>query len=139
MSNTNLEGLKDSKSESDRDARILRQGRKLFIREFEKQLRKLNSLLDTIRSAPAVDDVKQFYRIVHTLKGSAPMFGYVRIGKLAEDVVRVWEWTQSMDNEAEVLLLAINPTTESVAHSSHSLREMNMEYDICVTEIQRIL
>lgn len=136
MNNTNLEGLKDSKSESDRDARILRQGRKLFIREFEKQLRQLNSLLVTIRSVPAADDLKQFYRIVHTLKGSAPIFGYVRIGKLAEDMVRVWEWTQSMDNDAEELLLTINPIIESVERSIHSLREMNMEYDIGVTEIQ---
>lgn len=136
MSNTNLEGLKDSKSESDKDARILRQGKKLFIREFEKQLRQLNSLLDTIRSVPAADDLKQFYRIVHTLKGSAPIFGYVRIGKLAEDMVRAWEWTQSLDNDADELLSAINPIIESVERSIHSLREMNMEYDIGVTEIQ---
>ncbi|WP_261302384.1 response regulator [Paenibacillus andongensis] len=136
MSNTNLEGLKDSKSESDRDARILRQGRKLFVREFEKQLKQLNSLLDTIQLAAVADDLKQFYRIVHTLKGSAPIFGYVRIGKLAEDMVRAWEWTQSMDNDGEELLLAINPIIESAERSIISLREMNMEYDICVTEIQ---
>ncbi|SDN28475.1 diguanylate cyclase (GGDEF) domain-containing protein [Paenibacillus sp. yr247] len=136
MSNTNLEQLQDSTSESDRDARILKQGRKLFIREFEKQLKQLNSLLDKIRSAPVVHDLNQFYRIIHTLKGSAPIFGYVRIGKLADDLVRAWEWTQSLDIDSEAVLLQLNPIHESAEHSLHVLRDMNMECDIGVTEIQ---
>jgi two-component system cell cycle response regulator len=136
MSNTNLERLKDSRKESDKDARILRQGRKLFIREFEKQLNQLNSLLDTIRTTPIVDDLKCFYRILHTLKGSAPIFGYARIGKHADDLVRAWEWTQSMDKDGDAALLPINPINESVELSLNLLREMNMEYDIGLTEIQ---
>ncbi|MEC0232654.1 diguanylate cyclase [Paenibacillus alba] len=136
MSHTNLEPTKDTKSESDRDARILRQGRKLFIREFEKQLKQLNSLLDTIQSAPAADELNQFYRIIHTLKGSSPIFGYVRIGKLAEDLVRIWEWTQSLDSKIDEILVPISPVEESTARSVQILREMNMEYDIGLTEIQ---
>ncbi|NOU99880.1 response regulator [Paenibacillus planticolens] len=136
MHNTNLEHTKSPGSESDKDARILRQGRKLFIREFEKQLKELEALLDAIRVVPAVEDLNKFYRIIHTLKGSAPIFGYDRIGRLAEDLVRLWEWTQAIDQEQDESFISMNPVLESIERSIKFLREMNMEYDIGMTEIQ---
>ncbi|NEW08152.1 response regulator [Paenibacillus sp. SYP-B3998] len=113
----------------------MRQGRKLFVREFDKQIQQLQLLLTTIQSSPISDDVQQFYRIVHTVKGSAPIFGYQRIGKLAEELVRAWEWTQSIAKGSETALLAVTPLEESAAYSQDVLRQMNMEYDICVTEL----
>ncbi|UKS24682.1 response regulator [Paenibacillus sp. HWE-109] len=136
MSNNNLETTKDSKSEADRDERILKTGRKLFIREFEKQLKQLQSHLEAIQAAPASEDLERFYRIIHTLKGSSPIFGYVRIGKLAEDLVHLWEWTQSMEGEGAAILLPNSPIQESVERSKPILRQMNMEYDIALTEMQ---
>ncbi|MBD0380033.1 response regulator [Paenibacillus sp. WST5] len=114
----------------------MRQGRKLFIREFQKQLEQLQSLLMNIPDSPEVDDMQQFYRIVHTLKGSAPVFGYQRIGKLAEDLVRAWEWTQSLTPASEGTLLVMSTIAESAAASQVALRQMNMEYNICLTELQ---
>lgn len=136
MNNTNPEQWKSSRLESDKDARILRQGRKLFIREFEKQLKELEALLDAIRAMPAVDDLNRFYRIVHTLKGSAPIFHYERIGRLAEDLVRMWEWTQAIDQEQDASFTTTNPVQESIERSVKLLLEMSMEYDIGITEIQ---
>ena len=88
----------------------------LFV-NLKSSLSSLIRCLIRSRSTAVADDLNQFYRIVHTLKGSAPIFGYVRIGKLAEDLVRAWEWTQSMDKDGEELLLAINPIIESAEHS----------------------
>ncbi|GFZ82407.1 hypothetical protein GCM10008018_30400 [Paenibacillus marchantiophytorum] len=136
MSNNYLETTKDSKSEADRDERILKTGRKLFIREFVKQLKQLQSHLDAIQAAPESEDLERFYRIIHTLKGSSPIFGYVRIGKLAEDLVHLWEWTQSMEVEGAAILLPNSPIQESVERSKPILRQMNMEYDIALTEMQ---
>lgn len=135
MNHTNLEP-KSSRSESDKDARILRQGRKLFIREFEKQLKELDALLGAVRAVPTVEDLNRFYRIIHTLKGSAPIFGYDRIGRLAEDLVRLWEWTQAIDQEQEQIFASTNPVQEHAERSLRILRDLNMEYDIGITEIQ---
>ncbi|MDR6878470.1 response regulator [Bacillus sp. 3255] len=137
MNHTHVERLNGSKSErEDKDARILRQGKKLFIREFEKQLEQLQALLDTIRQEPSLDDLHKFYRIVHTLKGSAPIFEYDRIGKLAEELVRIWEWTQAADPEKEDVLEAMSPVLEIAGRTHNLLREMTMEYDIALTESQ---
>ncbi|WP_240344050.1 response regulator [Paenibacillus sp. SYP-B3998] len=135
MNNDKQEHIKDKDLDADKDARIMRQGRKLFVREFDKQIQQLQLLLTTIQSSPISDDVQQFYRIVHTVKGSAPIFGYQRIGKLAEELVRAWEWTQSIAKGSETALLAVTPLEESAAYSQDVLRQMNMEYDICVTEL----
>lgn len=85
MNNTNPEP-KSSRSESDKDARILRQGRKLFIREFDKQLKELGTLLDAVRAVPVVEDLNRFYRIIHTLKGSAPILDMTGLA----DLQRIW-------------------------------------------------
>ncbi|OCT10590.1 diguanylate cyclase [Paenibacillus pectinilyticus] len=136
MSHRNLEKSKDSGSESERDARILKQGRKLFIREFEKQLNQLQSLQESFQTEPVREKLQQCYRIAHTVKGSAPVFGYVRIGKLAEDLVRTWEWTQNLDGQSNEPLLATNPVQESIERTVGLLHELQMELDIGVTEIQ---
>ncbi|MFD0697344.1 diguanylate cyclase [Paenibacillus sp. GCM10027628] len=124
--------------DSDKDARIMRQGKKLFIREFNKQLEQLQSLLMQTQDSPEARDMQQFYRIVHTIKGSAPIFGYQRVGKLAEDLVRVWEWTQALpvDGNDEGAHYALMPIAESTASSQVALRQLKMEYDICMTELQ---
>lgn len=136
MSHTNLERSKDSVSESDRDARILKQGRKLFIREYDKQLHQLQSLMTAIQAQPMLEDLQQCYRIAHTLKGSAPVFGYVRIGKLAEDLVRNWEWTLAEQKQDDQLLLSTSPVYESLERTVGLLLELKMELDIGLTEIQ---
>lgn len=136
MSHRNIERTKDSASESERDIRILKQGRKLFIREYDKQLQQLQSLLTAVQEKPILEDLQQCYRIAHTLKGSAPVFGYTRIGKLAEDMVRKWEWTLAIENQDPELLLTTSPVSESIERAVELLFELQMELDIGLTEIQ---
>ncbi|TXK85516.1 response regulator [Paenibacillus sp. N3.4] len=136
MSNSKEELDPHLSSETDRDIRILKQGKKLFIREFDKQMKQLAALLVTISTLPVHQDLLQFYRIAHTLKGSAPIFGYLRIGKIAEELVRVWEWTQSINKDNGSAVLFDMPILESIERSHSALREMTMEYDIGVTEIE---
>jgi two-component system cell cycle response regulator len=136
MSHRDIVRAKDSASESDRDARILKQGKKLFIREYDKQLQQLQSLLAAVQMKPILEDLQQCYRIAHTLKGSAPVFGYMRIGKLAEDMVRKWEWTLAIEKQDNELLLSTSPVQESIERTAELLLELKMELDIGLTEIQ---
>lgn len=136
MDPRNLEKSKDSGSQTERDARILKQGRKLFIREFEKQLKQLHSLVESLQAELVRDQLQMIYRIAHTLKGSAPVFAFHRIGKLAEDLVRIWEWTQAIDLQGDEPLLATYPVHESMERTTGLLQELSMELDIGLTEIQ---
>jgi two-component system cell cycle response regulator len=123
-----------SDEDSDKDARLMEQGRRLFIREFRKQIDQLKKLLEQIGARPDYDDLRQVYRIVHTLKGSAPIFGYTRIGKLAEQLVRAWEWTQSERAEGLVSAIAFSPIEKSLNESASVIQQFTMEYDISVIE-----
>ncbi|MEW9699734.1 diguanylate cyclase [Paenibacillus sp. SI8] len=124
------------KHNADKGVQIMRQGRKLFIREFHKQLQRFQTLLATFQLSANNEDTQQFYRMAQTLKGSAPVFGYHRIGKLAEELARLWEWTQFAAAERENRFEGLSPLEESTLLSQGTLQQMSMEYNICVTEMQ---
>jgi two-component system cell cycle response regulator len=123
--------------DQDKEARLMRQGKELFIKELHKQLEQLQTLLDHNQVRPVYEELKQLYRIVHTLKGSAPIFGYLRIGKLAEELVLAWEWTQSLDESDLDAKLSAVPLQESLLLSMHTIRQMVMEYDIGITDLDK--
>jgi two-component system cell cycle response regulator len=123
--------------DQDKETRLMRQGKELFIKELHRQLKQLQTLLDHIEAKATYEELKQLYRIVHTLKGSAPIFGYLRIGKLAEELVRAWEWTQSIDVSDLDSKLSAMPLQESLLLSKHTLNQMVMEYDIGITDLDK--
>ncbi|MCD1259329.1 diguanylate cyclase [Paenibacillus athensensis] len=113
----------------------MQQGRKLFIRELEKQIKELRELMERLVRTSEAGDYMRLYRIVHTLKGSAPIFGYTRIGKLAEEVVRMWEWTQAGGGE-EADIAALSPLRASLNETPGALERMALEFEISRTELQ---
>jgi two-component system cell cycle response regulator len=124
-----------TQAELDKDARLMKQGQKIFIKELRKQIDLLRELLKTIETRPTFEDLRHLYRIVHTLKGSAPIFGYTRIGRLSEELVRIWEWTQSELETGLIPAAAFSPIETSLKSSKQALRELNMEYEISQTEL----
>ncbi|WP_281885099.1 diguanylate cyclase [Paenibacillus sp. YYML68] len=121
---------------SGKEQRLLKEGRKRYVRELEKQLGQLNAWIGAPDDEEyAVDTAKQIYRVVHTLKGSAPMFGFIRIGSGAQKLVDLWEWTQHDDaviNGAFIMDRFIR--TSSL--SEPILRELELELDIYSRELE---
>ncbi|UJF34445.1 GGDEF domain-containing response regulator [Paenibacillus hexagrammi] len=117
----------------------MRQGRKLFIRELAKQLEQFTSLMGRIALSPDDSDMLQLYRIAHTLKGSAPIFEYIRIGKLAEEIVRVWEWTQTSELD-DVLINKKDEAAliqECLAASREICDQIVLESEVCELELKK--
>ncbi|WP_438444466.1 response regulator [Gorillibacterium sp. sgz5001074] len=78
-----------------RPERLLKEGRSLYLREMESRLRELRELLQGYNGAePFHAGAEAVYRLLHTTKGSAPVFGLERIGAIALESLPDWEWAQ---------------------------------------------
>ncbi|WP_068776401.1 diguanylate cyclase [Paenibacillus sp. FJAT-26967] len=119
-----------------KDERLLKQGRKLFIKELGNQIKQMDELLVLIASSSPVQDLQDMYRIVHMLKGSAPMFQFARVGKIAEELVRIWEWTQALQPSVSLSEDFAPLVNESVNQTSLYLRHLRMEHDVSVIELE---
>ena len=84
-----------------REERLMKEGRKRYITVLRKQLDQLVELSSVVEDQITSDTALQLYRLVHTLKGSAPMFGFIRIGTIAEKLVRLWEWAQDKEHTTD--------------------------------------
>jgi len=78
----------------DKQSQRVKKGREKYLPELEKQIHLLEKLQESLELDPCLDDAQEYYRIVHKIKGSAPMFGFIRAGLLAEDLSGEWEWTE---------------------------------------------
>ncbi|WP_426449307.1 diguanylate cyclase [Paenibacillus sp. S-38] len=118
-----------------REIRLMKEGRKRYIEELHRQLQELRDGVVAGEPDTLDEQAKRFYRTAHTLKGSAPMFGFMRVGSLAEKLVLEWEWTQ----QAEVMA-----STEEVARlfrisaaaAESRLVELALELDIYAQEFE---
>jgi two-component system cell cycle response regulator len=64
-------------------------GRKILLGELGKKL----TVLDHIEHETVNYEIaQQIYRLAHSLKGSAPIFGLNRLGHIAGQLVQQWEW-----------------------------------------------
>lgn len=72
----------------------MHEARKLFLHELTNQLKSMEEHLEHYADEQNLQSAQEFYRIAHTLKGSAPIFGLMAIGKVADLLVREFEWTQ---------------------------------------------
>ncbi|RNB91953.1 diguanylate cyclase [Brevibacillus fluminis] len=113
---------------------LLMEGKRLFVSELKKQLQELERLARTFEQTEDMESALGIYRIVHTLKGSAPMFGYERIGLAAEALVHVWEWTQR-DSEEERQFIR-KQADQFIKKSSQLILGLSMEYDISRKEME---
>ncbi|MCZ8523643.1 MULTISPECIES: diguanylate cyclase [Paenibacillus] len=126
---------KPAEDRASRELRLMKEGRRRYIDELHKQLRELKAVVTAGEPNNLAEQAKRFYRTVHTLKGSAPMFGFVRVGTVAEKLVEQWEWTQQ-----ETLLADPGEVSrrfrESAAAAAPRLVELGLELEIYTQEFE---
>ncbi|WP_255298620.1 diguanylate cyclase [Brevibacillus dissolubilis] len=120
----------DREHNQSKSAHIVKEGRKRYIRELANQLGMLEQFLDQYQHGQDVAVAQQIYRIIHSMKGSAPIFGFARIGKLAETMVQPWEWTQ--EGKPGPLHMEVD---ELVMMTAEARLHIQMEYDIIHDEL----
>jgi two-component system cell cycle response regulator len=100
----------------------LKVGRKILINELAKKI----SVLDHLENG-SVDYIRaqQIYRLAHSLKGSAPVFGLIRVGLIADQLVKEWEWVNKDDlSHSEALIFS------SINDSLALISQLKEEYEI---------
>ncbi|WP_240420909.1 diguanylate cyclase [Paenibacillus periandrae] len=118
-----------------REEKLLKEGRKKYIGELRKQLAQLSELSVTQEADMNLDIALKLYRLVHTLKGSAPMFGFIRIGAIAEQLVLRWEWAQDFELTVIQEHLIRNEFQTSLVGSAALMQQLSMELDIYEQEL----
>jgi two-component system, cell cycle response regulator len=100
----------------------LKVGRKILINELGKKIAVLDCLED---GSVDFSRAQQIYRLANSLKGSAPVFGLIRIGHIAEQLVKEWEWVNREDTHLSQELIA-----SSVKGSLTQISQLKEEYEI---------
>ncbi|WP_159882801.1 GGDEF domain-containing response regulator [Paenibacillus puerhi] len=114
----------------------MKEGKRKYVSELAKQLAQLREWLSSeAKPDDRQETAKSIYRVAHTLKGSAPMFGFVRVGAAAQKLVEVWEWTQSEENKGQASE-AIGSYSHCVEKSAPILLELELELDIYGRELE---
>jgi two-component system cell cycle response regulator len=113
-----------------REERLMKEGRRRYIAELRKQLDQLRDLSSTEEDQITLDTALRLYRLAHTLKGSAPMFGFIRIGTIAEKLVRLWEWVQDKVHTTPEDVLIKDEFQTALAGSPVLIQQLSMELDI---------
>ncbi len=116
----------------ERNRRMMLEGKKLFVAEFDKHLKGMKTALDAVRQNLDSKAAHDLYRIAHTLKGSAPIFGFGLVGTAAEELVHLWEWMEDKKETAVDIPFPGN----LLELSEKLLLRLQMEYEICLKELE---
>ncbi|WP_282937147.1 diguanylate cyclase [Paenibacillus sp. RC67] len=117
-----------------KEARLMKEGRKRYVSELRKQLKELHDYCEVNESGRTLETAKHIYRMVHTIKGSAPIFEFIRIGLVAEKLVHVWEWTQVSENGGDAERIATQ-FQQSVQAGAQWKQQLLMEFDLYCQEM----
>lgn len=110
-------------------------GKKMFIHGLSKHIAALEKLFTGLEQQFDWVQASHIYHIAHTMKGSAPMFGFDSVGKYGEILQNLWEWTQEpKPDQVRDNLLHILST--SITISKGYLLKLKMEYETCVRAIE---
>ncbi|GAA3402674.1 response regulator [Paenibacillus hodogayensis] len=107
---------------------LMKEGKKRFLEELHKQIHTMEQLLHRMEEDYEERLPAHFYRYAHTLKGSAPIFGFARVGAVAGVLADEWEW--ALENTAGC------PARQSLQNSKANLQQLMMEAAIIERELQ---
>lgn len=116
--------------------RLMRDGKKLYVSELGRQIELLEKLLQEFEGTPQYEHAEQIYRIVHTMKGSAPIFGFTRLGRIAENFIGFWDWVHEQELERASLHDPLYGKLQNMMNSRKCLLELKMEHEICKLEVE---
>ena len=120
--------MEQAKERSERNQRLLKRSREMYVHELIKHIATLERLMAEIGTQFDLDKSQQIYRIAHQMKGSGPIFGFGRVGKAAEELEELWEWAMES---------GMPKSLPGVLHSSQTpLLELKVEYEIGFKELQ---
>jgi diguanylate cyclase (GGDEF)-like protein len=97
----------------------LKIGRRILISELGKKI----TVLDPKKNETVdFERAQQIYRLAHSLKGSAPIFGLIRIGHIANLIVKNWKWVLTEDAKHAQDKIA-DSIQSSLIHFTHLIEE----------------
>lgn len=94
-------GRNETGASSSQD-RLMRHSKRLYVEELFSKLQQLQQLCAVADMDISYGGAAEIYRIVHSIKGSAPTIGFKRIGELAQQILSSWHWARRA-SLAEVL------------------------------------
>jgi two-component system cell cycle response regulator len=118
-----------SREKKERRERLLKRSKELYVQELRKQIGELDGWLTQFAEVNSRETAQHLYHLAHKMKGSAPIFGLERAGKLAERLQDLWEW--SLRSEG-----AVSPAEQLLAESQVLLLELKKEYGLRVKELE---
>jgi len=112
----------------------MKEGRKRYVDELRRQLSEITELSYVAETERMFAAAERLYRIVHTIKGSAPMFEFIRIGSIAEKLAAEWEWTQQADGRIAGDLTA--RFEHCIREGSPWMNELRQELELYEQELE---
>ncbi|REE90505.1 diguanylate cyclase (GGDEF)-like protein [Paenibacillus taihuensis] len=74
--------------------RLMRHSKRLYVEELFSKLQQLQQLCAVADMDISYGRAAEIYRIVHSIKGSAPTIGFKQIGELAQQILSSWHWAR---------------------------------------------
>ena len=97
-----------------------------FFEDARDLLKQLEQALLTLESDPEDSQIiEEIFRVMHTIKGAANMFGFEIIGEFTHDIETIYDSIRS--NEADVDEIILNLTFQSVDHIQALLDDPQLE------------
>jgi diguanylate cyclase (GGDEF)-like protein len=124
---------RDGLEKQRRNERLLKEGKARFLEELHKQIHTMEQMLCRMEHDFEEELPGHFYRYAHTLKGSAPVFGFASVGDVAGLLAAEWEWSQ---DEAKAETAAASAARQSALNSKGSLMQLKMELIILQRQLQ---
>jgi two-component system chemotaxis sensor kinase CheA len=86
-----------------------------FFEDARDLLKQLEQAILTLENDPHDQKIiEEIFRVMHTIKGAANMFGFERIGEFTHDIETIYDFIRN--KEAEVDEIILNITLQSVDH-----------------------
>jgi two-component system, cell cycle response regulator len=108
--------------------RLFLKSKRLYMSDLSAQIAELDGLIAQLQQAFVLESALHVYQIVHKMKGSAPVFGFERAGKIAASLVQDWGWAleeESYEGDLQHLL-----------HQSHEhLLQLKMEQEVSLKDV----
>lgn len=122
--------MSDHREKREKNQKLLRKTRKLYVQDLGKQIEELELCLRELNQEFDPELASQVYRIAHKMKGSAPIFGFERAGRIAETFLLLYTWALEENGD-------VPASCETLMHQSREhLLQLKMEQEVCAKEIE---
>lgn len=122
--------MSDHREKREKNQKLLRKTRKLYVQDLGKQIEELEMCLRELNQEFDPELASRVYRIAHKMKGSAPIFGFERAGRIAETFLVLYGWANEEDG-------IVPASRETLIHQSREhLLQLKMEQEVCAKEIE---